>query len=1362
LRRRKYNGIRSPQKITPKIITGGTVIVRLASENMPFESSLSLRRSCLVTFGGNKFEEILMKQILAVALSLFFAVAGFAQTQSGLTGVVTDQAGAIVPGATVTLLDTKTGKEQTTITNDDGSYRFNSIEAGAGYKLTFARQGFQTYVLNEVQVSVGRIETQNVQLTAGAVSAMVEVASTSGEATLNTTDASVGNVINTRQLRELPIQIRGSPAALLGLQPGVIGNNVGTGNSNRVGSVTGSRADQGNITVDGIDANDQTTGQAFNTVANAPIDSVQEFRGTVAGLSAAEGRSSGGQVQLKTNSGTNEYHGNLREYYRNEKFSANDFFSNKAGLNTAGAPVSPRPKLRRHQFGGSFGGPLPFPNFGENDGPLFHSGKNKLFFFFDNERRRDRSEVAASRTVPLGTWRAGQIGYIRATHATTGAACPTAPRAERPDEVGCIGYLTPAQIQTLDPAGIGVNTALLNLYNSRFPLANDLTGGNGINTGLFRFNAPNVRDDNIYTTRFDAVPTDHQRIFLRMTFTHRDSTNSTQFLPGDEDAVSFQDRSFGLAAGHTWIITPNLTNVATVGETKQQNFFAPPTNQPQFPYNFSGGSIGSPFPSMSYQDRLVTVPTIKDDVTWTSGNHTWLFGGQWKPIRQFSTLRNDFTFVTLGLGGVGIVSNFGTPTDPTANTLRPADLQRGTNTSPAPAVASYDQALATMLGRIATTSTNYNLDASGTALAPGSGKERNYVYNEYEFYVQDNWKIRSDLTLNLGLRYSYYPAPYETNGAMATDTTDWTALLKLRQANAAAGIAGDSAEPFLVYQLAGKPNNGPDLYAPDKNNWAPRVGFAYSPSAKGGVLGTLFGERKSALRGSYGITYDRVTGSILFIQNQLDYLFQNSGATSFGTTNPRTSLQVDPRFTTVNTIPAAAVTTAPAATRPSVTPFVSAGVPSGIVTGTGAFNYTIDHNFKTPYSHLWDFGFQRELPGNHLIDIAYVGRMGRSLLVQSDAAQVTNFKDPASGQLLLDAFNNLQAQLQGGATTATVTSIPWFENQMALGFAALRPGQNCLSFGIAGVTNCTQLAASQSAALFRRGDTSDAIQAMRALRFIRNNVGLSAQFASNAYISNQGESDYHGLLVSLQKRFSNGFEYDLNYTFSKALDNQSTITNTVQGAVICDAADPGRCRSAADFDVRHLFNANFIFDLPVGRNRRFGGGMNRWVDSVVGGWTVSGILNMRSGLPFGPSPSGGVFPTSYIYSSPAVVTDYTALRSVDIRDLPNNTIQYFADPTAANAALRDPKHGEIGTRNAFYGPMFWVLDMGLAKKFGVPWSETQRITFRADAFNVTNTNIFGLPGVTRQNVATPSQTFGQITGSASSPREVQFALRWDF
>ena len=219
-----------------------------------------------------------MRKFLLVSLTLLFSMTvAFGQTTSGVTGIVTDATGAVVPGAKVTLLDTKTSREKTTVTSDNGIYKFTNLQPGPGYRITVTAQGFQTFVLDGVQVGIASDQTHNVELTAGQVSETVTVVSTTGEATLNTTDASIGNIIGPRQLKELPIQLRGSPAALIGLQPGAVGTNVFAGaiGGNRSGSVAGSRADQGNVTLDGIDVNDQAGNFAFSTVANAPIDSVQ-------------------------------------------------------------------------------------------------------------------------------------------------------------------------------------------------------------------------------------------------------------------------------------------------------------------------------------------------------------------------------------------------------------------------------------------------------------------------------------------------------------------------------------------------------------------------------------------------------------------------------------------------------------------------------------------------------------------------------------------------------------------------------------------------------------------------------------------------------------------------------------------------------------------------------------------------------------------------------------------------------------------------------------------------------------------------------------------------------------------------------
>jgi hypothetical protein len=1265
--------------------------------------------------------------VMILAALLLTPIITSAQSTSGVTGIVTDSTGAIIPGAQVTLLDTKISRESVTTTNNDGTYSFTNISPGAGYRLTFSAAGFQTYIINDVQLGVSSTASHNAMLTAGQVSEVVEVTSTTGDATLNTADASIGNVIGSRQLRELPIQLRGSPAALIGLQPGAIGNNVGAGGGNRTGSVTGARADQGNITVDGLDSNDVTTGQAFNTVANAPIDSIQEFRAVTSGPNAIDGRSSGGQISLLTQSGTNQFHGNVREYYRTEEAAANSFFNNRAGV--------ARPALQRHQYGGSFGGPLPFFNFG-NGGPIFKSGKDRLFFFFDWEARNDDSENVASRTVPRQNFRDGQIAYILATSTAGTGACPSTARIEsRPD---CVGFLSLAQAAALDPQGVGINANLLSFINSRYPLPNDLSGGNGLNTALHRFNAPNVRDDDIYTGKIDIVPSDNQRIFFRATITRRDSTNALQQFPGDADAVSFADKSYSFVGNHNWVINSNFTNSFTAGMVKQVNLFTPAAAA-SFPNSFSFGPITAPFASLSYQDRNVFVPTIRDDASYTAGNHNFQFGASYKPIRQKPSLTNDFNFVTLGLGGRTTALN---------PTLRPADIRTGS-------VAAYDSAYAFLLGRIGQVATNFTYDQNGNAFPAGSGRKRSYAYNEYEFYLQDNWRLRSDLTVNLGVRYHLYPAPYETGGLQAANDVDFEELVALRLQNAAAGVFGDDAEPLTSFNLSGSVNDGAPLYKTDKNNFSPRIGFAYNPSATSGFLGALFGDRKTVLRGNYSLVYDRPGGAITFIQDQSNFLFDNSVTSQFGNTNATTALLNDPRFTSINTLPIA--NTPPVITRP-FTPFVDGTTPTGLA--TGELNYVIAKDFEIPYSHTFNFGIQREIPGNMILDVSYVGRLGKKLFVQSDAAQVLNFKDTTSGQFMFDALNQLQAQIQANITAGLpastgVTNQAWLENQMNPASIATY-GVPCSGLGLG--ASCTQLLANFVPDLVRVGGAADTVATLYSNGLLRSNVGMSGQFATNAYITNKGYSNYHGMLVSLQKRFSNGFEFDVNYTWSHSLDNQSSIVNTVTGGLLCDITNVNACRGESDFDIRHLANANGIWELPFGRGRWLGGNMNKWADAIVGGWTLSGIVGIRSGLAINSAAGGanGSYPVSYLVASPAILNGPRSAFAGNVRDTPAG-IQYFADQSAALAALRNPRHGEIGSRNLFRSPTFWNVDMGLSKKFKMPWSESHALTFRADAFNVTNTNSFTSP-----NLSLEGGSFGLIGGSLSTPREVQFALRYDF
>jgi hypothetical protein len=1274
-----------------------------------------------------------LKSILLIAFVALFSFSSFAQSTSGVTGVVTDPNGAVVSGATVTLTDTKTGRESTTTTNDKGQYTITNVQPGEKYTLSFAGTGFQKLVLSNVTLGVAKTETYDATLTAGNVNATVDVVAESTGDTLNTTDASIGNVIDTRQLKELPIQIRSSPAALIGLQPGVVGNNVGTGSSNRVGSVTGSRADQGNITIDGFDANDQATGQFAATVGNAPIDSVQEFRAISTNPNASQGRSAGGQVEIVTRSGSNAFHGNLYEYYRGERFAANSFFANRAGRYTAqdqalsggllveGTEKQPRPHLVRNQFGGSFSGPLPLLRFGESkpgEG-MFASGKDKAFFFFNYEGRRDAQGIPSTRTVPLDQFRAGSVAYIN-----NGPGCSSASR--RNTQPQCITTINPA---TIDPLGIGANAALLSYVNDRYPRANDFTLGDGINTGGFRFNAASLRNDDTYTTRIDANLNDHNKIFARLNIARRtqdDIVNSVaQQFPGDPRTALIVVKDYLLGGGWTWVINDKFVNQFSIGNAHSgldfPNLLDPLSpNVWTFMNTTSGGAISAPWAGISEQDRTVDTPTIRDDATYTAGNHSFIFGGQFKPIKSVSGIRNDFNFIQVGLGG---------NRNALGSATRPTDLLQTTT-----AINAWDRAFPFSLGRIGQIATNFNYSFDGDPFALATGKSRTFRYNEYELYLQDNWKVTTDLTLNLGLRWGYYAPPYEVNGFQTTHDTDIAPLFATRVANGAAGIGGDDAEPFLTYDLAGQGNNRPGYYPGDKNNFAPRVGFAWSPSFSGGIGKALFGDRKTSIRGGYSLQYERVGGALTFIQDQVSYLFDNTATTAFGGQGAsNVDLALDPRFTGINQLPIANVP--PVITRP-LTPFVDGGVPFG--NAEGQTNYTISNTFEVPYYHQYSIGVQRELPGNILIDVSYVGRKGRKLFTQADAAQIVDFKDPVSGQTMTQAFNAVQAELNAGVAVGALTPQPFFENQ---GHLAGCPAA------------CTRNLANNVGSLIRIGDLSDTMQFMNAVGWVRNNVGLSGQFSTNAYITNLGHSEYNALLVSVQKRFSNGFQFDANYTYSHSKDNNSSVANTVFGGLICDLRDIDRCYGPSDFDIRHLVNVNGIWELPFGRGKAFGTNASGFVEQLIGGWQISGIYTYRSGLPF--STTTGSFPVGFVFDSPAVLTGNSNALLIGI-DPNQSNVQFFADLDAAKAALRNPVGGEIGQRNNLRGPTFWNVDLGLAKSFRLPW-EGHRIQLRADAFNAFNHNSFGLP-----NANFNSGTFGAITTSSSIPREFQFAIRYDW
>jgi hypothetical protein len=1249
--------------------------------------------------------------MFGLLLMILLPAFAFAQEIGSLTGTVTDQSGAVVSEVTVKLQDTKTGTKYETKTNSAGGYTFARVQPGPGYKLEFNKEGFESVSISDIYVAVGATHTQNAELRLGKVSESVEVSGVEQSVTLDTTDATIGNNFDMRNVHELPIQIRDSPAALLVLQPGVTSDDLTPDdpNSSRDGAVTGSRTDQGNITLDGLDVNDFATGQAFSTVANAPVDSIQEFRAETANPLAASGRGSGAQVQLVTKSGSNDWHGSLYEYHRNTITEANDFFNKQAGVE--------RPKLIRNQFGASLGGPII---------------KDKLFFFFNYQGRRDAKEDTISTVVPLDSFRAGNIGYVN-----NGAGCDETSRINT--QPNCISFINPSTVAGFDPQKVGDNAALFSFINGRYPSANDLTGGDGVNTGAFRFNAPIGLVANDYVARIDYNLTSKMKLFGRVSILRQDAGDDRNFpapvqFPGDPITKEDNDHSYAYVFGHTWAISNTKVNQFFYGETRSDLNFPNPFNPTGVNFYSVFGPLTSPYFQQDTQHRVVPIPVFRDDFSYVKGKHNFQMGGTFKPIRTKSNQVNDFNFITLGLGG-----NLQNLDD----SLRPGDILQDPNSV---ATGLYDQAFTFALGRFGDINSNFNNGRNLQPLPQGTGHTSEYRYYETEAYFQDSWRMRSDLTMTYGLRYQFYSVPYESNGLEAVPNLDAAQFFAPRAAQGPEGSLADL--PLVSYTLGGKANHAAGLYKPDWKDFAPRLAFAYNPSADSGLWGHLLGNHKTVIRAGSGVVFDHPTTNALnFVQDQASYLFQTTSSTIFGSSDPNASasdsLATDPRFTGLGNIPA--TTPAPTVTVP-FQPFVDNGVPVGA--GEGQFNYAIDQNLKTPYSITYTLGFQRELPANFMFETAYFGRLGRRLLAQADAGQIVDFHDPVSGHNLAADFFDLSQQLRSGTDPTAVVAEPFFEGQF--------PG-------------LTSIIAENFAGLTARGDLGDVLQQLDNFGLIAPGIGLHPQFGSNVYVTNKSYSSYNGLLTSLHRRLSKGLEFDVNYTFSHSIDNTSVPANNVlgtgnfAGALVCDITNLRACRGNSDFDLTHVVTGNFVYELPFGRGRQFGSTSSGLVNQIIGGWQVAGTFNWHTGYAF--TTVSNAFPVSFANNAPAVFDGDRAAIAEHIHSDPATGVQLFADPDAARAAFRGPLGLEGGTRNNLRGPSFTNFDIGIAKHFAI--TEKIAMEFRADAFNAFNHVNFGLPGVSSgslnggtADISDPS-SFGIIT-TAAPPREIQFALRLDF
>ncbi|HEX8566397.1 MAG TPA: carboxypeptidase-like regulatory domain-containing protein [Pyrinomonadaceae bacterium] len=1259
----------------------------------------------------------------ALIFSLFIGQQTFAQTDtSSISGTITDAQGNVLTGATVVLSNPEKNFTRTQTTNESGTYAFNAIPPDT-YTIEVSAAGFKKAVLKDVRALISKPTEASVQLEVGGLTETVIVSSGGNESLINTQDASLGNNIVSRQITQLPLEAR-DVNSLLTLQPG----------ATREGYVAGARADQSNVTLDGVDINEAQTNQAgapkggegsnairgfsespdTGTVLRLSGEAIEEFRVTTTNPNAAFGRSSGAQISLVTKSGTNNFHGSLFEYNRDTAFTANDFFNNRSGLE--------RPQLRRNTFGGTVAGPII---------------EDRLFFFYSYEARRDKSERTVVSRVPTDSLGRGEVRYRNAS--------------------GGITTVTAANLATIFPAMGGANPlaiAALGEAARKYP-ANDNTIGDGLNTAGFRFNTPISVKLNAHVGRFDYKLTSKQQINARFQVQH-DLFGGSRVFP-DTPSQDTWSHPFGFVVGHVWTINNSLVNNFRYGLTREAFTFQGDAAKNEIYFR----NVFFPVLDSRTISRITPVQNIVNDLSWVKGNHVVQFGTNIRLIRNKRTTYSTAYDVAF-TNPTGYASS-GSPITDALNTFSAFGAGADRN-------AARDAAVA-LLGRLTAYTARFTFDREGNLLPAGTPSEREFATEEYDVYGQDIWKITPNLTLTYGLRYGISRPVYETNGYEVKPSMPLAEFFRRRVEGAARGVPYN--DPISV-ELSGPENGRSPLYNWDKNNFQPRVAVAWSPDFGDGFLGTIFGRNsESVIRGGFGITNDYYGQQLAVsfdLNNRLG--FSSAQALAAGTCNTTTVLC--PLFTgfsqDVRSLPRITVPTK--LTFPQMQP----------ADNTRRIESSLDENLVAPIHYSWNLTFERSLPAGFVVQASYIGRAARNLLASRDVATANNLTDPGSGMdwytaagMLEDyrrsvapAIAALPSSQREAARQAAVRNIPaiaYFENLFANvpNFARNMLGSSRASYA----TNATQ-AVFGDALIFNNNDW---VTTQSEIDVALRSAGLSPvfyhpQYAALGSVGSIGRSNYHAGTLSVRQRLGDKLTMDFNYTLSHSLDDASGLqtSGNFGTALIVNPIRQQDSYANSDFDVRHIINVNGVWQIPVGRGRWLFNDTNKVVDAFLGGWQLSGIFRWNSGLPT-YSPYDTLWATNWNIQSNSV--RLRPVQSCPTRGEDGSAPNAFGcDRTAAFQSWRNAKPGETGDRNVIRLPGYVGLDLGLAKSFTMPWGENHQLQIRAEGFNVTNTQRMGtvrtLQVGTDPQANTPPADWWNFTSIQGTPRVLQFGLRYSF
>lgn len=1293
-------------------------------------------------------------------------------TAGAVTGTVTDPAGALVPGASITLTDPAKNVSQTTSSDSAGRYIFASVAPGT-YTVTGAAPSFRKLIITGVAVEVTKTRVIDLHLEVGAVTETIEVIG-AAISDLQTSDASVGVTIGGQELNQLPVVGR-SAVDLVFMQPTVapdmtkatgLYGALGGGDTGG-GAIAGARSEQVTFSVDGGFATSDLEGsnnynspaaenQAISPVVPVPQDSVQEFRVATNNPSVQLAGGSGGQVAFITKSGTNAFHGSMYEYHQDDGLNAKGWTDNFFGIH--------KPHTVDNRFGADLGGPVK---------------KDKLFFFGFYEGRRFYNSATDESLVPTSTLQQGILTF-------NGVQYNLNP-ANGPLSAGCQGG-------ACDPRGIGVSPTML-ADLKLLPTPNDCSVGDGCqNTGGYVYNFATPTTADIGKLKLDYNINSKWSGFLSWTYstTQRASTSQISIINGvgksvsgdpyNENFLSFQVQG---------VLSPTVTSVTHGSYLKNwwgwtravpSTLGVAGTDEALQITGEGTGLVGEPTTTKLLSDPI-NINTqqarariwdghdwyIAQDFTWAHGKHTFQFGGSGMIWDDFHYRTDDV------LGGLTSAPELyiGATSQPNGymssvtipSTYEPAGLTASQQTY-------WDGLYATLLGLVDHSTQIGVRNGDFSPLPLGSGLFDHVEIPTFSTYFQDSWKIKPSITLTMGLDYGVQLAPSERNGkevvltyADTNQPVDLQQYLGERKTELGAGVNFATGQNLFNPLFSWTPVN--DLSGPLQGKmrntaWddlGPRIAAAWQPHYNNKV----FGNHATVIRGGYALLFDRtsavnealsplLTGGLANAQQCIGPVFSAQGAVCSGAaTDPTNAFRIG---VDGSSVPVPAPQQLPIPWTPTPTTGAAGSAPLFL---SGA----LDPYAKPAHSHAVDLTIQRALPANLTLEVGYVGRFSRNLpQAQQLAAPDYLMKDAQSGQTLAQAFDavSLYSRCVLGGVPGNFSG-GHYSNGAPCGNLAAQPFFEDL-LGAGG----TQLVYNNGAGYAYVGDLGDFMG--NVVDPLLSAAGLQAIDGRQVYISSittdHGWSNYNAMIATLRKSFSKGLIFQFDWTWSHAIGIQGINQQYIYSNN--SPYYPNLDKSSEPFDHKHVLHWMGYYDLPFGRGRTFLGNTNRALDAIIGGWSTSAIFTFYTGSPICITDSFGNYGAiGTNIGTCALMTQPLGFSVHQVNGKPNA----FANPDAAWASLEYPllsTQGQIPYDELRAWP-YWNLDLTLAKIFNI--TEKVKMKFSADAFNVFNKTILAVPtqfatlDITNPGPANGG-TFGAITSQGNAPRVLQLGLRIDF